>query len=99
MRFSYDFIRFYWNFFSDVHQNLISSKLHIGATEYFHPLVLEIQCPQNSTDRQEFSKNGQIVLWTSQNMLIHRKPEVENVFLGTHLAINECFLYHSNPSF
>ena len=69
---------------SDRHQNLIGSELHKGATEYsfinFHPLVLEIQCPQfwRHTDRQTFSKKDQFVFGTSQNMSIRRKPDVEN---------------------
>ena len=36
-----------------------------------------MQCPQNSTDRH-FLKDGPIVFRTSQNMSIHREPEVEN---------------------
>ena len=60
--------------------------MYLRATEYkinFRPLVFEIQCPQNfgdvQTARQTFSKNGQIVFRTSQNMQIHRKPDVENL--------------------
>ena len=48
----------------------------------FHALVLEIECLQKfgdiHTNRQTFSKDGQIVFKRSQSMQIRRKPDVEN---------------------
>ena len=51
-------------------------KVEFKLLECLHeevcPLVLEIQCPQNNTDRPTdrhiFSKNGQIVFRSSQKM-------------------------------
>ena len=61
-------------------------QLNINKFHQFPLISFAIQCPQNfgdmhtdiPTDRQTFSKNGQIVVRISQNMQIHRKPDVEN---------------------
>ena len=52
---------------------------HTDTQTYRHTDTQTYRHTDTQTDRQTFSKNSQIVFRTSQNLYIHRKPEIENL--------------------